>query len=145
MSQVIMSLKPEYSKLILSGSKTVELRNRVVRIKPPAVLWIYEKRPVGKIVALADVRQVIHGRPEMIWERYQDQMCIEWPQFEEYVGKRNTVSAIVIQKLKILEAPVSIGRIRRVESGFQPPQFYSYVAPTSGLFAALDALRTQTV
>lgn len=143
MNQVIMSLKPEYSKLVQSGSKTVELRNRIVRIKPPAALWIYEKCPVSKIVALADVGQVIHGRPDAIWDSFHDQMCIERAQFEEYVGKRNLVSAIVFQKLTILDDPVSIGRIRSVDSRFQPPQFYSYVAPTSGLFATLDALRAR--
>ena len=143
MNQVIMSLKSVYSELVLSGLKTVELRNRIVRIEPRTTLWIYEKCPVGKIVALADVGQVIHDSPDVIWQSYHKKMCIDWTQFEEYVGNRDLVSAIVLRRLVVLDDPMSIGNIRRVERGFHPPQFYSYIAPDSGLFATLDALRTQ--
>ena len=143
MQQVIISLKPVYSELVLSGSKTVEIRNRVVRIEPPTTVWIYVKYPVGKIVALADVRQVTHGSPDTIWRNYQEEMCIDWAQFKDYVGNRNLVSAIVLQKLMILNDPVSIVSIRRIESGFHPPQFYSYIAPESGLFTILDTLRAK--
>ena len=34
MSQVMISLKPAFGELVLSGFKTVELRNRIVRIDP---------------------------------------------------------------------------------------------------------------
>ena len=59
MSQVIISLKPEYGKLVLSGSKTVELRNRIVRIEPGTKIWIYITRPISEIVAMADLSSVI--------------------------------------------------------------------------------------
>ena len=55
MDQAIISLKPRYVELILSGKKTVELRNRVVRMDPGTVIWIYATRPVGGIVALAEL------------------------------------------------------------------------------------------
>ena len=45
MSQVIMSLKPEYGELVFSGSKTVELRNRIARIEPGTTIWIYFTKP----------------------------------------------------------------------------------------------------
>lgn len=143
MQQAIISLKPIYSELMLSGAKTVEIRNRIVRIEPPTTVWIYVKCPVGKIVALADVGQVIHGSPDTIWKSYQEKIGIDHTQFKEYVGNRDLVSAIVLQRLMILNDPMSIVSIRRIESGFHPPQFYSYIAPESGLSSMLDALRTQ--
>lgn len=138
MNQVMISLKPAYGELVLSGSKTVELRNRIVRIKPYTKIWIYVKRPVGKIVAHADVKHVIHGHPSVIWNEYREQMCIDRVHFEDYVGERSLVSAVVMQKMKKLDEPVSIGGIRHVLSAFQPPQFYSRIAPDSGLFRILN-------
>ena len=143
MQQIIISLKPIYSELVLSGSKTVEVRNRIVRIEPSTKVWIYVKCPVGKIVALADVEQVIHDNPDTIWKYYQEKIGIDRTQFKEYVGNRDLVSAIVLQKLMILNDPMSIASIRRIESGFQPPQFYSYIAPESGLFTMLDKLKAK--
>ena len=138
MNQVMISLKPAYGELILSGSKTVELRNRIVRIEPCTKVWIYVKLPVGKIIAQADVKHVTHGDPHAIWELYHKRMRIDWVQFQEYVGDRDLVSAIVLHDITKLNKPISIGRIRHVLRAFQPPQFYLRIAPESGLFRILN-------
>ena len=77
MSQVIMSLKPEYGELVFSGSKTVELRNRIVRIDPGTTIWMYFTSPVSKIVGVVDVRSVVYGSPLEIWRRFHERMCID--------------------------------------------------------------------
>ena len=138
MSQVIMSLKPEYGNLVLSGSKTVELRNRIVRIEPGTKIWIYITRPIGEVVAMAAVSSVIHDSPVAIWRRYCRQMCIDWVGFEDYVGDRPQVSALLLESVTTLDEPIPIGGIRRVVRSFHPPQFYSRVVPESGLFRALN-------
>lgn len=138
MNQVLISLKPEYGDMMLSGSKTVELRNRIVRIEPCTKVWIYVKRPIAKIVALANVEYVIHDEPLVVWTRFREQMCIEWVQFKEYVRDRDLVSAIVLYDITELPQPISIGGIRRVVRAFQPPQFYLRIAPESGLFRILN-------
>lgn len=138
MNQVMISLKPAYWKLMLSGSKTVELRNRIVRIEPCTKVWIYVKLPVGKIIAQADVKHVIHDDPHAIWRCYHNRMRIDWVQFQEYVGDRDLVSAIVLHDITELPKPISIGMIRHVVRAFQPPQFYFRIAPESGLFHILN-------
>ena len=138
MKQVLISLTPTYGELVLSGSKTVELRNRIVRIEPRTTVWMYVKLPVGEIVAHADVKLVIHDSPLVIWECYREHMCIDRAEFEKYVCDRVLVSAIVLQRLRKLNEPVSIAGIRRRVHAFQPPQFYSHIAPDSGLFRVLN-------
>lgn len=138
MSHVIMSLKPEYGELVLSGSKTVELRNRVVRIEPDTTIWIYFTSPVSKIVGVADVSSVICDSPPVIWRRFRKGMCIDRLRFDEYVGDRIRVSALVLKNVKKLDEPVPIGGIRRVVRSFHPPQFYSRVTPESRLFRLLN-------
>ena len=139
MCQVIISLRPAYGELVLSGSKTVELRNRIVRIDAGTTIWLYITRPVGKIVALADVTTVIHDSPVEIWTRFRERMCIDRMHFEDYVGDRACVSALVLANVRELCEPVSIGGIRRVVRTFHPPQFYSRIIPGSSLFRALMA------
>ena len=122
----------------MSGSKTVELRNRVVRIESGTTLWIYVTRPVGKIVARAIVRSVEYDSPLAIWKRFCKQICIDQEGFEDYVGNRDQVSALVLGDVRKMDTPVTIGSIRRVVSAFQPPQFYARITPGSGLFRALN-------
>lgn len=138
MNQVLISLKPEYGDLMLSGSKTVELRNRIVRIEPCTKVWIYVKHPIAKIVALANVENVIHNDPLVVWTHFREEMCIDWVRFKEYVGDRELVSAIVLNDITKLAQPISIGGIRRVVRAFQPPQFYFRIAPESGLSRILN-------
>ena len=137
MNQVIISLRPAYGELVLSGSKTVELRNRIVRIEPGTTTWIYVTRPIGEVVAMAEVVSVVHDSPAAIWTRFRRQMCIDLVRFEDYVGDRPQVSALLLKDVRRLNEPIPIGGIRRVCS-FHPPQFYSHVAPESGLFRALN-------
>lgn len=143
MNQVMISLTPTYGELMLSGSKTIELRNRIIRIEPLTTIWMYVKLPVGKIVAHADVERVIHDCPFAIWNSYRERMCIERAQFERYVGNRVRVSAIFLQDLKKLDEPLSITRIRSRLHGFQPPQFYFRIEPESTLFSMLTSLRQE--
>ena len=137
-SQVIISLKPAYGELVLSGAKTVELRNRIVRIEPGTTMWIYVTCPVAKIVALAELSCVIHDSPSVIWRRYRERMCIDRVRFDDYVGGRVRVSALVLKGVRELDDPVPMDGLRREVQSFQPPQFYSRVAPESGLFRALN-------
>ena len=64
--------------------------------------------------------------------------CVSTKYDEEYVGDRVRVTALVLKDVRKLDAPVSIGSIRRVVRSFHPPQFYSRVMPESRLFGALN-------
>ena len=139
-NQVIMSLNPEYGELVMSGCKTVELRNRVVKIETGTTLWVYVKRPVGKIVGRANVRSVVYESPSEIWTRFSEQMCIDQERFDDYVGDREQVSALVLEDVRKMDNPVAIGSIRSVVEAFHPPQFYARLRPNSRLFRTLNAM-----
>ena len=139
MGQAIISIRPAYGELVLSGSKTVELRNRIVRIDPGTTIWLYFTLPIGKIVAQADVSSVVHGSPPEIWKRFSEQMCIDRSCFDDYVGGRGCVSALVLTCVKKLATPVPIGGIRRVVRTFHPPEFYARIVPESPLFRMLNS------
>ena len=90
------------------------------------------------MVGVADVRSVVYDSPPEIWKRFHERMCIDQVRFEEYVGDRARVTALVLKDVRRLDTSVPIGSIRRVVRSFHPPQFYSRVAPESRLFRALN-------
>ena len=142
MDQAIISLKPQFVDLILSGEKTVELRNRVVRMEPGTVIWIYATKPVGGIVALAELDSVVHDTPAEIWVRYGREICIDRDHFDSYINNRESVSALILSSVRKLKHSVTLDWIRRSIGNFQPPQFYSRLSPDSRLSSTLNnALR----
>ena len=142
MDQAIISLRPRYVDLILSGEKTVELRNRIVRMDPGTVIWIYATRPVGGIVALAELESVVHDTPAEIWVRYGREICIDRAHFDSYINNRESVSALVLSSVRKLKHSVTLDWIRRSTGNFQPPQFYSRLSLDGRLYSTLNnALR----
>ena len=140
MEQAILSLKPQYAELILSGEKTVELRNRVVRMEPGTVIWIYATMPVGGIVALAELDSVVHDTPAEIWLRYEKEMCIDRAHFDSYIDNRESVSALILSSVRRLKNSVTLDWIRRSIGNFQPPQFYSRLSLDGRLFSTLNSV-----
>ena len=141
MSQAIISLKPRYAELILSGDKTVELRNRIVRLQPGTLVWIYATRPMACIVGIAEVGAVVHAGPSEIWRRFGSDICVDRNGFESYIANRKRVSALVLASVKRLGDFVTLDRIRRSVQAFQPPRFYARVPPGSRLRGTLDRIR----
>ena len=140
MDQALISLKPHYADLILSGEKTVELRNRVVRLKPGTRIWIYATRPVSGIVALAEVDSVVHASPAEIWIRFEREICIDKIQFDSYIENRENVSALILTSIKKLHKSITLDWIRRSVSNFHPPQFYTYLSLDSRLSSTLNRI-----
>ena len=138
--QAIISLKPQYMDLVLSGKKTVELRNRIVRMKPRTVIWIYATKPVGGIVALAELDSVVHDTPSAIWIRYEREMCIDREHFDSYINNRKSVSALILSSVRKLSHSLTLDWIRRSIGSFQPPQFYSRLSLDGRLSSTLNSV-----
>ena len=141
MSQVIISLKPRYAKLIVAGDKTVELRNRIVRLTPGTLIWIYATRPMARIVGIAEVAFVVHANPMEIWRRFGEKICIDRNRFDSYIGNKDRVSALVLRSAKELGDFMTLDRIRQSVHAFQPPQFYTRLPRGNRLRGVLDIIR----
>lgn len=140
MSQAIFSLKPRYARMILSGDKTVELRNRVVRLESGTVIWMYATRPVASIVGVARIETVVHAGPAEIWDRFAPYIGVDRDHFNAYTGNKECVSALVLRSVETLARSVTLDRIRRSARAFQPPQFYVRLTRGSRLRRTLDTL-----
>ena len=109
-------------------------------MEPGTVIWIYATKPVGGIVALAELDSVVHDTPAEIWTRFEREMCIERDHFDSYINNRESVSALILSSVRRLKHSVTLDWIRRSIGGFQPPQFYSRLSSDDRLSSTLNSV-----
>ena len=68
MSKILISIKPKYVDLILSGSKKYEYR-KIQAQKNIDKLIIYATYPIKKVVAEVEVLEVFKDTPKNIWKK----------------------------------------------------------------------------
>jgi predicted transcriptional regulator len=121
--EILISIKPEWVKKILSGEKTIEVRKSKPKFAPPITCYIYESG-TGKVVAqficdTIDVYEPVAGSPfseleEKCWngERWKnidyDKMCLSEKEFNDYKRGSWSVYGWHISNIKIYEIPKSL-------------------------------------
>ena len=140
MNEVIISIKPSYVVNFLSGEKSVEIRNRSVRLTSGSRLWIYSTLPKGCIEAVAQVRKVEVGSPSIIWERYNESLALSRSTYTRYVNGSSKVSAILVGRIWKLPVDLSLSMLRSHIPDFHPPQFLRYMADSDPLFTGIVSL-----
>ncbi len=63
MTDILMSIKPPYVDMLISGCKTIEIRKRAVRAPAGARIWIYATSPRRQVVASARLEAVAVEAP----------------------------------------------------------------------------------
>lgn len=133
---IMLSVSPGYASSILAGMKGVELRRRAPRLRQGTRAWLYSTLPVGQVVAMLTIDEVIEAPLSELWNRYGPHAAITRIDFDAYFEGLSQGAALLIGGVQALKAPVSLSEIR--ESGaFQPPQFYKRVR-AGGLEARLS-------
>ncbi|AVQ82118.1 MULTISPECIES: ASCH domain-containing protein [unclassified Variovorax] len=124
---ILLSIKPKYSDLILSGKKRVEFR-RAWAAEEVKLIAIYASSPVQRIVALVEVEEVIRGSSTALWS-----YCIERggaltrrELFDYFEGKKQGC-AILLGALRKLNRPLDP---RSLFKEFTPPQSFRYLTST---------------
>jgi len=139
MTDVLISIKPKYVNMILSGDKTVEIRNRPVKLQSGTRLWIYSTLPKGRLEALAVIDSVQFDTPSLIWKQYSDRIGLSWSTFRTYVNGSKQVSAILLKEVSGLVPSLTLGDLRSEIEGFNPPQFLRRLDATCSFFSLLGS------
>ncbi len=134
MTDILMSIKPPYVDMIVSGSKTVEIRKRAVRVPAGARIWIYATSPRRQVVASARLEEVVLDTADEIWRTFGDRAGIDRLDFNAYVGDSRLVAALSLTDVTALAAPLCP---RSETPAFRPPQSYSFLRDAE-LLAALE-------
>ena len=122
MCRMLLSINPEFVSKILDGSKTYEFRKTKCRSNINKVL-IYSTSPCKKIVAEADILEVLEDEPLRVWEITKKQSGISYNFFRKYYkGKKNAI-AYHLKNVKAFDVPIELE-----EYGISyAPQSFCYV------------------
>lgn len=121
MKRIIISINPEHVNNIINGTKKYEYRTKAAK-KDVNKLIIYETMPIKKVVAEADIVEVLALDPITLWEETKEYSGITKKFFDEYFKNRKIAYAYKLGKIKVYEEPKSLN-----EFGLRmAPQSFAY-------------------
>lgn len=121
--KVLLSIKPEYAEMILSGEKLYEYRKVRFRQDVSTVI-LYATLPVGKLVGEFQLDDIIEETPVEVWERTKKHAGITRDFFKKYFSGRKVAVAF------------KVGAVTRYPQGLAaselgckvtPPQSFCYL------------------
>lgn len=122
--QLILSIKPRFLDLILTGLKTVELRKASTKIEPGTTILLYATSPRCEIVGSAQVDFRALLSKEDIWMKYSRMAGVTRIDFESYYADAPTGVVLGLRSVARFLIPVHLDDIREVDGRFRPPQSY---------------------
>jgi len=135
-AHALISLEERFAKGILNGTKLVELRRRPMRLSAGTTIWMYVKVPVGKVIGSVQVRSLHALAPETLWQRYGDVSGLNRAEFFDYFSGVERGFVLVLGNPIRLPRPFPLERLRSLNDGFQPPQFFQHLASDGALVSA---------
>lgn len=121
MKKIIISINPEHVCNIINGTKKYEYRTKAAK-KDVNKLIIYETMPIKKIVAEAEIVEVLALEPSTLWEETKEYSGITKKFFDEYFKNRKIAYAYKLGKIKVYTKPKTL-----MEFGLKvAPQSFAY-------------------
>ena len=124
---LLLSIRPEYAKMIFEGRKRVELRRVRPSVKCGDLVLVYVSSPVKALVGFCEVIRVLEGLPSELWIQVRDTVGITRREFDVYYSGKAVGFGIVFRKTWTLPRPIKLPLLRRIWSHFHPPQGYQYL------------------
>ena len=121
MSNIILSIHPEHVAKILSGDKRFEFRTKVPTDLRYVV--IYATKPVARVVAVAEVSDVLCDHPDYVWLCTHLHSGISHDFYCDYFRGRDKAYAISFKNVYEFDRPMTIDIFGFVKA----PQCYYYI------------------
>ena len=105
--KIIISINPEHVENIINGTKKYEYRTKAAKQDISSII-IYETVPVKKIVAEAEIIEVLELSPEDLWNETKEFSGISKDLYDDYFKNRNVAYAYKLGKIKVYKEPKSL-------------------------------------
>jgi predicted transcriptional regulator len=122
---ILISLGSRHAQGIFAGAKKVELRRRIMRVKPGTNVWVYVKLPVACIIGRVTIMSVHASSPRDLWKRFGSVSGLSRDEFFLYFSGSTQGTALELDDAQLLPHALPLGTIRELAHGFHPPQFFS--------------------
>ena len=119
---IVISINPEHVKNIINGTKKFEYRTRAAKQDVNKII-IYETVPVKKIVAEAEIIEILAMNPNDLWNETKKFSGISKEFFDRYFKNKKIAYAYRLGNVKVYDEPKEL-----YEFGLKnAPQSYAYV------------------
>ena len=124
---LVISIKPEYMELILSGNKSVELRKCKPSFpKEDILVALYCTAPVKAVVGFCFLQDLVEDSPSSLWNRFSKFVGIDQRTYLEYYKNNDKAIGLFLENILTLEQELTLDKIREEVPSFTPPQTYKY-------------------
>ena len=107
MSRMLLSIKPEYVKKIISGKKKYEFRKFHCRDGIDTIV-IYATAPTKKVIGEVTLVNIIEGDIEYVWHETRDFSGILKRDYKKYYQKREVAIAYQLGEVTVYEKPLML-------------------------------------
>jgi len=121
---VILSIRPKYAQLILSGAKRYEFRKFIFNNKYVYEVYVYATSPIKRIVGVFNIGNIIRDSPKELWAQLGHLSGMNEAEFFDYFQDIKIGFAIEITNVEIFDAPLDP---KEQIPGFTPPQSFCYL------------------
>lgn len=108
---ILLSIHPKYVDKIISGEKKFEFRKVVTRKYQPKKIFIYSTVPISKIIAEAEIEEILIDTPENIWKKTKMYSGIEIDFFLDYYNNKTTAIAYKLKNIKKFDQPLELSAL----------------------------------
>ena len=102
--RILISINPEHVKNIVNGTKKFEYRKIAAKQDISSII-IYETTPIKRVVAEAEIIEVLENSPEELWKQTRDASGISKEFFDRYFNGREVAYAYKLGEIKVYEQP----------------------------------------
>ena len=120
--KILISINPEHVQNIIAGIKKYEYRKIAAKQDVSSII-IYETTPIKRIVAEAEIVDVLEMPPEELWEQTKNESGISKVFFDRYFDNRTIAYAYKLGEIKVYDTPKTL-----MDYGIKAaPQSFVYV------------------
>lgn len=105
--KILISINPEHVQNIIKGIKKYEYRKIAAKHDISSII-IYETTPVKRIVAEAEIIDVLVYSPEKLWKLTKEESGISKEFFDEYFKGKEIAYAYKLGKIKVYDEPKTL-------------------------------------
>lgn len=124
---IVLSIKPQFTNLILNGQKAIEMRTKIGKeFVSNAKVIIYSSSPIKAIVAIAEIETIQRINKKEVTNNHLEKVCISRIFFDEYMQNREDCFLIKLSKLQKLKNSIPLTELKKL--GFTAPQSFCYAS-----------------
>lgn len=111
MCNILMPINPKYVDKIISGNKKYEYRKKRAKKENIKKMIIYSTFPVMKVVAEAEIVDILEDSPEKLWEQTKKYSGVKKEFYIKYYENRKKAIAYKLGNIRIYDEPKRLSDI----------------------------------